>query len=89
MRGQDLSLSVLLVQLDLLRHWNESTDYKDVSTSIRRSSMRILRDGDGLRGVTPVRGSPRTKIRAELSSNLYSREFRTAGLTPHFHVELL
>ena len=30
MRRQDLSLSVLLVQLDLLRHWNESTDYKDV-----------------------------------------------------------
>ena len=31
----------------------------------------------------------RTKIRAELSSNLYSRELRTAGLTPHFHAELL
>ena len=25
---------------------------------------------DGLRGVSPVRGSPRTKIRAEGSSNL-------------------
>ena len=31
----------------------------------------------------------RTKIRAELSSNLYARELRTAGLTPHFHAELL
>ena len=27
--------------------------------------------------------------RAELSSNLYARELRTAGLTPHFHAELL
>ena len=31
----------------------------------------------------------RTKIRAELSSNLCARELRTAGLTPHFHAELL
>ena len=35
-----------LLQLDLLKHWNESTDCKDVSTSIQRSSMRILRDGE-------------------------------------------
>ena len=31
----------------------------------------------------------RTKIRAELSSNLYAQELRTAGLTPHFQAELL
>ena len=29
------------------------------------------------------------KNRAELSSNLCARELRTAGLTPHFHAELL
>ena len=82
--------SVLLVQLDLLRHWNESTDCKDVSTSIRRSSMRILRDGEmdcagcpqcgvhlaqksELR-VHQISHEPqlRTKIRAELTSNLSS-----------------
>ena len=100
-------LSVLLVQLDLLRHWNESTDCKDVSTSIRRSSMGILRDGEMDCAGCPQCGvhlaqkselsshqislqpQLRTKIRAELSSNLYSRELRTAGLTPHFHDELL
>ena len=70
-----------LVQFDLLKHWNESTDCKDVSTSIRRSSMRILRDGE-----MDCAGCPQCGV---LSSNLYSRELRTAGLTPHFHAELL
>ena len=78
-------LSVLLVQLDLLRHWNESTDGKDS----KELDENFERWRDGLRGVSPVRCSPRTKIRAEFSSNLYSRELRTAGLTPHFHAEPL
>ena len=51
-----------LLQLDLLKHWNESTHCKDVSTSIQRSSMRILRDGEMDHAeCPPVRGSPRTK----------------------------
>ena len=32
---------------------------------------------------------PRTKIRAESSSNGSQLKLRTAGLTPHFHAELL
>ena len=44
--------------------------------------------GESWLGNCGVPGSLRKEIRAELSSNLYPRELRTAGFTPHFHGEL-
>ena len=80
---------VVLLQLDLVRYWEESTAKKKTpSTSSRKSSMRRYqslpcRHHPVLRGfpeVSPVLGSPRTKIRAERSSN--ARKLRSAEFTP-------